>query len=130
MLKLKLQYSSCQYSSHLMQRAASLEKTLMLGKIEGKSRRGQQKMKWLDSNTKSMHMNLSKLWEIVEDKEAWHAVVHGITESELNTTTKKNVETNIQTKTLNSSTKETALSSLIEVVPLNEESRKPLKLAK
>ena len=76
-LKLKLQYSD-----HLMQRADSLEKTLMLGKIQGKRRRGQQRMRWLDSITVSRDMNLSKLWEIVKDMEAWHAAVHRITKSQ------------------------------------------------
>ena len=69
-----------QYFGHLMQRTHSLEKTLILGKIEGK-RSGQQRMKWLDSITDSMHMNLSKLWEIVVDRGAWHAAVHGVTKS-------------------------------------------------
>ena len=76
MLKLKLHYFS-----HMMQRANSLEKTLMLGKIEGKRRKGQQRMRWLDSITKLMHMNLSKFWEIVQDREAWHAAVHAVTKS-------------------------------------------------
>ena len=76
MLKLKLQYFG-----HLMQRANSLEKTLMLGKIEGKRRKGQQRMRWLDSITKLMHMNLSKFWEIVQDREAWNAAVHEIAKS-------------------------------------------------
>ena len=75
MLKLKLQYFS-----HLMRRADSLEKTLMLGKIKGKRRSRQQRMRSLDSITDSVDMNLSKLWEIVEDKEALHATVHGIVE--------------------------------------------------
>ena len=77
MLKLKLQYFD-----HLMQRADSLEKTLMLGKIEGKRRRGQQRMRWLDSITESMHMNVSKLQEIVQDRRAWCVTIHGVTKNQ------------------------------------------------
>ena len=72
-------FKTLQYFGHLMIRADSLEKTLMLGKIEGKRRRGRPRIRWLDSNTNPMNMNLSKLWEVVKDREAWCAIVHGKT---------------------------------------------------